>query len=350
MMLPDSKYIVKEIKSFGAGLGFNHIGIAPPTLSIWGDRFNYSIRQGFQGEMRYLERDADRRADLHNIFPEVKSVIVISQNYYPGKGRKDTLDNPSTGYIANYALNEEYHPLIESKLRDLLQHINKLTNGKVQGKIYVDTGPVSEKAFAVIAGLGWMGKHTLVVSQDAGSWLLLGVLLINIEFDFDEPVMDQCGNCTRCIEACPTRAIVAPYILDARRCISYLLGELKGPIPIEMRPLIGNRIFGCDDCQWACPWNSPSQVSDEMAFRPREDLTSPVLAGLMETDDDKFSRIFDKNPIKRIKRKKLLRNVAVAIGNSGDKRAIPVLEKLVKDPDTLIREHAEWALRQISGE
>ena len=313
-----SEYIVKEIKSFGLRLGFSHVGIAPANLSIWGDRFKDWLRQGLQGEMRYLERDSERRTDLRSVFPEVKSVIVVSMNYYPGKWHKDILDNPSRGYIANYALNEDYHSIIELKLRELLKHIDKLTDGKVQGKIYVDTGPVSEKGFAVMAGVGWMGKHTLLVSQDAGSWLLLGVLLINIELECDEPVTDQCGNCTKCIDACPTKAIVEPYKLDARRCISYLLGELKGPIPSEMQSLIGNRIFGCDDCQWACPWNKDVLVSDEAAFRPREDLASPLLSDLIEMDEERFSRMFNKSPLKRIKRKGLLRNISVALGNSGN--------------------------------
>ncbi len=349
-MLIDTKVLTREIKSFGAKLGFSHVGITPPRLSIWGERFRDGIRHGFAGEMWYLERDAERRIDPYVIFPEVKSIVVVSINYYPGKGHREGLDNPSAGYIANYALHEDYHPVIESRLRELLQYIDRLTQGRAQGKIYVDTGPVPEKAFAVMAGLGWMGKHTLLVSRDVGSWLLLGVLLLDMELDFDGPMMDQCGECTQCIEACPTKAIVAPYKLDAGRCISYLLGELKGPIPLEMRPLIGNRIFGCDDCQWACPWNRSAQISNETAFRPREDLASPLLADLMGMDEDKFSSMFNKSPIKRIKRKRFLRNVAVALGNSGDRRTIPVLEKRLKEPEPLVREHAEWALRQISGE
>lgn len=343
----DSKSLTHEIKSFGSRLGFNHVGIAPPDVSIWGKRFRGWLEQGFEGEMRFLARDIDRRTDPLSIFPDVKSMIVVSMNYFPGEGHRECLDHPSKGYIANYALNEDYHPMIESKLRELLQYIERLTDGRAHGKIYVDTGPVLEKAIAVMAGLGWMGKHSLLISHDSGSWLLLGMLLLDIEIDFERPMADHCGECVKCIEACPTKAIVAPYILDARRCISYLLGELKGPIPLEMRTLIGNRIFGCDDCQWVCPWNRVAQPSKEIAFRPKEDLISPLLTDLMEVDEDKFQSMFYNSPIKRIKRRRFLRNLAVALGNSGDRKAIPVLEKRLKEPDLLVKEHAGWAIERI---
>jgi len=315
--LTDIKPLISDIKNIGISLGFQHVGIASPDVSLWGNRFQEWLKNGFEGEMEFLARNPGKRSNPSHIFPEVKSVVVVSMNYYPGEHHRECLDNPKTGYIANYALNEDYHDVIKSKLREFLIQINAVTNGKAQGKIYVDTGPVLEKAFAVKSGIGWMGKNSLIISPDTGSWLLLGVILLDAELEFDEPLKDGCGECTQCIEACPTRAIVAPYIVDARRCISYLLGELKGAIPEEMKSLIGNRIFGCDDCQWACPWNNIARVSTEISFIPRKELTSPLLADLMEMGEDNFKKVFHDNPVLRIKWERFLRNVAVAVENQG---------------------------------
>lgn len=348
-MRVETHFVTGKIKSIGVTLGFNHVGVAPPDLSAWAERFRDWIEQGYEGEMQYMSRDVERRMNPHFLFPEVKSVVVVSMNYFPGGGRPECLAHPATGYIANYALNEDYHEVIRSRLEELLRHISRMTDGKAGGKIYVDTGPILEKPLAVMGGVGWMGKHSLLISPEAGSWLALGALLLDIDLDFDTPVPDRCWECTLCMEACPTKAIVAPHIVDARRCISYLLGELKGPVPVEMRNLIGNRIFGCDDCQWACPWNSTAQISGEAAFRPREELRSPPLIDLMEMDEEGFRKVFKNSPIKRIKRNRFLRNVAVALGNSGDRNAIPVLEKRLKDADPLVREHVEWALGQLTG-
>lgn len=343
----DVRTLSEEIKSFALPLGFSHIGITSPDLSVWADRFRCWIERGFAGEMGYMARDIERRTNLFSVFQDVKSVVVVSMNYFPGAGHRGCLDRPETGYISNYALNEDYHDIIRSKLEELLRHIGRITDGKARGRIFVDTGPLLEKPLAVMGGLGWTGKHSLLISPEAGSWLSLGVILLDVELGYDEPGDDQCGECTRCMDACPTKAIVAPYIVDARRCISYLLGELKGPIPVEMRSLIGNRIFGCDDCQWVCPWNNTAQISDEAAFRPREELISPLLIDLMPVDVEDFRRIFKDSPIRRIKRSRFLRNVAVALGNSGDRKAIPVLERGLKDTDPLIREHVDWALERI---
>lgn len=339
--------LTREIKLLGSKLGFSQVGIAPPDVSLWGERFLHWLDQGFEGEMRYMARSAARRTDPNALFPGVRSVVVVTMNYYPGEQHRECLQDPAAGYIANYALNTDYHPLIESKLAQLLQHIRSLTDDKVQGKIYVDTGPVLEKAFAVMAGMGWMGKHSLLISQDAGSWLLLGVLLLDTELDFDAPVSDQCGDCVACMKACPTQAILSPYMVDARRCISYLLGELKGAIPVEMRPLIGNRVFGCDDCQWACPYNKGVAASAEAVFAPKKELTFPRLIDLMEMGDGDFKGLFYNNPVMRIRRSRFLRNVAVALGNSGDQRAVPVLEKSLSDPDPMVREHVEWAINRL---
>jgi len=315
--LKDIKQLIRDIKSIGKSSGFRHVGIASPEVSLWGSRFQEWLKNGYEGEMAFLARNPEKQTNPSLVFPEVKSVVVVSMNYYPGGYRRECLDNPETGYIANYALNEDYHDIIKSRLREFLIQINAITNGNAQGKIYVDTGPVLEKAFAVKSGIGWMGKNSLIISPDAGSWLLLGVILLDTELEPDEPLEDRCGECTGCIDACPTGAIVAPYVVDARRCISYLLGELKGAIPEELKSMIGNRIFGCDDCQWACPWNNVATVSTETSFVPRKELTSPLLVDLMEMGEDDFRKTFHNNPVARIKWERFLRNVAVAVGNRG---------------------------------
>jgi len=315
--LKDIKQLIRDIKSIGKSSGFRHVGIASPEVSLWGSRFQEWLKNGYEGEMAFLARNPEKQTNPSLVFPEVKSVVVVSMNYYPGGYRRECLDNPETGYIANYALNEDYHDIIKSRLREFLIQINAITNGNAQGKIYVDTGPVLEKAFAVKSGIGWMGKNSLIISPDAGSWLLLGVILLDTELETDEPLEDRCGECTGCIDACPTGAIVAPYVVDARRCISYLLGELKGAIPEELKSMIGNRIFGCDDCQWACPWNNIATVSTETSFVPRKELTSPLLADLMEMGEDGFRKTFHNNPVARIKWERFLRNIAVAVGNQG---------------------------------
>ncbi len=307
--------LTRYVKNIGLSLGFQHVGIASPGLSSGAYRFLEWLKNGYEGEMTYLDRFPERRSNPLLVFPDVKSVVVVSMNYYPGAFHRECLDNPVTGYIANYALNEDYHYIIRSRLKELLIRINSHTGGKTGGKIYVDTGPVMEKAFAVKAGLGWMGKNSLIISPDEGSWLLLGIILLDTELEPDIPSADSCGECTMCIEACPTGAIVAPYVVDARRCISYLLGELKGAIPEELKSKTGNRIFGCDDCQWACPWNNMAEVSTESGFLPRKELTTPLLVDLMEMSKDKFRRTFKNNPVARIKWEGFLRNVAVAFGN-----------------------------------
>ena len=315
--MKDIKQLIRDIKSIGKSSGFRHVGIASPEVSLWGSRFQEWLKNGYEGEMAFLARNPEKQTNPSLVFPEVKSVVVVSMNYYPGGYRRECLDNPETGYIANYALNEDYHNIIKSRLREFLIQINAITNGNAQGKIYVDTGPVLEKAFAVKSGIGWMGKNSLIISPDAGSWLLLGVILLDTELEPDEPLEDRCGECTGCIDACPTGAIVAPYVVDARRCISYLLGELKGAIPEELKSMIGNRIFGCDDCQWACPWNNVVTVSTETNFVPRKELTSPLLVDLMEMGEDGFRKTFHNNPVARIKWERFLRNAAVAVGNRG---------------------------------
>ncbi len=315
--MTDIKPLTSDIKNIGISLGFRHVGIASPDVSLWTSRFQDWLKNGFEGEMTFLGRYPERRTNPSLVLPEVKSVVVVSMNYYPGEYHRECLGDPETGYIANYALNEDYHHVMKAKLSEFLIKIQTLSDSKINGKIYVDTGPVLEKTLAVNAGIGWMGKNSLIISPDAGSWLLLGVILLDTELETDEPLEDRCGECTSCIDACPTGAIVAPYVVDARRCISYLLGELKGAIPEELKSMIGNRIFGCDDCQWACPWNNIARASTETCFVPRKELTSPLLVDLMEMGEDGFKKTFHNNPVARIKWDRFLRNIAVAVGNEG---------------------------------
>lgn len=313
--MTDIRALTRDIKKTGFNYGFRHIGISTPDVSVLGSRFEDWLKNGFEGEMTFLGRNPERRLNPSLVFPDVRSVVVVSMNYYPGETHRDCLGNPEAGYIANYALNEDYHHVIKTRLNEFLSEIRTLSDNKVNGKIFVDTGPVLEKGLAVSAGIGWMGKNSLVISPDAGSWLLLGVILLDTELAADEPLGDRCGECTKCIDACPTGAIVAPYVVDARRCISYLLGELKGAIPEELKSLIGNRIFGCDDCQWACPWNNMAEVSAEQGFLPRKELTSPLLADLMKVGEDEFRKTFHNNPVARIKWEGFLRNVSAAAEN-----------------------------------
>lgn len=315
--LTDIKALTRDIKKIGFKYGFRHIGISSPDISLWGTRFEEWLKNGYEGEMKFLSRGPEGRLNPSLVFPDVKSVLVVSTNYYPGEAHRDCLYNPETGYIANYALNEDYHTVIKTRLIEFLNQIQSISDSKINGKIFVDTGPVLEKGFAVSAGIGWMGKNSLVISPDAGSWLLLGVILLDTGLEHNEPLEDRCGECTKCIDACPTGAIVAPYVVDARRCISYLLGELKGAIPEGLKSMTGNRIFGCDDCQWACPWNNVARVTTESSFIPRKELTSPLLVDLMEMGEERFRRVFRDNPILRIKWERFMRNVAVAAGNRG---------------------------------
>jgi epoxyqueuosine reductase len=290
--------------------------------------------------MSWLERNKARRMDPQQVLPGARSVIVLGMNYWQGQQNP----KPHAGRIARYAWGDDYHDLIEQRLRTLDQWL--ATQGGAQ-KCYVDTGPVLERDFAALAGAGWHGKSTMLISQQLGTWFFLAEILTTLDLPADEPARDHCGSCTRCITACPTGAIDAPHHLDARRCISYLTIELKGSIPVEFRPLIGDRIYGCDDCLTACPWNRFARASRETAFAARE-ASRMTLVELLALGDDQFRSLFRNSPIKRIKRRALLRNVCVALGNTGAPEDLPALKRAAHDPEPLIREHAEWAIARIA--
>ncbi len=328
-------------------LGFDEVGVASPQDVSSASRFQEWLDLGYQGEMGYMRRNSEKRIDLNKVLPGVRSVVCLRSNYFPRRKSLDYLKNKEEGDISIYALNEDYHDVILPRLKELEELVLEEFPGS-KSKVYVDTGPVLEKPLAQKAGLGWIGKHTNLVTEGIGSWYFLSEILLDVELPFSQGAVDRCGTCRDCIDICPTQAIVAPYVLDSRKCISYLNIELKGVIPIEFRKAIGNRIYGCDDCQIVCPWNSFASVTYEKAYLEKTDTNR--LIDLMQLDDEGFRNRFRKSPIKRLKRKRFLRNVAVALGNSENRKAATVLEQALTDKEPLIRSHSLWALGEILGQ
>jgi epoxyqueuosine reductase len=319
-------------------LGFDDCRVAPALPATHRELFEQWIAEGKYGDMAWMARNVERRTDPRVVLPGARSVIVLAMNYYQGSG-------PENDYrIARYAWNDDYHDLIEKKLRELDAFL--ISHGGTQ-KPYVDTGPVLERDFASEAGLGWGGKSTMQIHRHLGTWFFLADILTTLDLPADTPAKDMCGKCTRCIDACPTQAITAPRRMDARRCISYLTIESKGSIPHEFRHAIGDRIYGCDACLDACPWNRHAQESREATFQARETVFSKSLRDFLALTEDEFRALFAKSPIKRIKRPAFLRNVCVALGNVGLPDDLPALETAAADPDPLIAEHAAWAIAEI---
>lgn len=292
-----------------------------------------------------MERTRDRRADPRALWPEVKRVAVFGLNYGPDENPLALLARKERGAISVYARGDDYHDLVKGKLKRIAQWLVAETRSEL--KVFVDTAPVMEKPLAEAAGLGWQGKHTNLVSRAHGSWLFLGVLFTNLELPVDVAEADHCGSCRACLDICPTNAFPAPYRLDARRCVSYLTIEHKGPIPRELRPPIGNRIYGCDDCLAVCPWNKFARAGREAKLAAREENRSPELRELVRLDDAGFRIRFAKSPIKRTGRNRFLRNVLIAIGNSGDRSLASEAERLLDDPSPLVRGAAVWALSRL---
>lgn len=320
-------------------LGFSDCRMAPAGIATHADRYREWVADETYGDMQWMARNVDRRLDPREVLPGCKSLVTLALNYFPGK------DQPRFDYrIARYSWNEDYHDIIEGKLADLDLHMQQL--GGTQ-RYYVDTGPVLERDFASDAGLGWNGKSTVQIHRRLGAWFFLAEILTTLHLEPDQPSPDHCGKCTACITACPTQAITAPRKMDARRCISYLTIEHKGSIPLELRPLIGDRIYGCDDCLAVCPWNRFAKTASETRFHARESIFRHSLRDFLTFDDDLFRATFAKSPIKRIKRPAFLRNVCVALGNTGTRDDIPTLQKAAADPHSLIAEHAAWAVKEI---
>jgi epoxyqueuosine reductase len=382
--------VKSELIALAESLGFDLCRIAPATTPPHAAEFRAWLADGRSGEMAWLERNAARRTDPEQVLPGARSVIVFAMNYWqpppqshPERSEAESKDpvtgfatsseipqDPSTalrsavaplrfaqddwaekatlsaphGRIARYAWGDDYHDVIEKKLCVL---DDWLTARGGRQRHYVDTGPVLERDFAALAGAGWHGKSTMLIHPKLGTWFFLAEILTTLDFEPDTPMRDHCGRCTRCIDACPTGAITAPHQLDARRCVSYLTIELKGAIPLEFRPLIGDRIYGCDDCLAACPWNRFAQAGRETAFAAREFVHGWTLRDFLALDDEGFRALFCKSPIKRIKRRGFLRNVCVALGNVGTREDLPALRLAAKDAEPLIAEHAAWAIEQI---
>jgi len=333
----------RQLASFAREIGFDSCRITACGSAPHGEAFRNWLNEGGHGEMSYMEHGEKKRCDPQMILPDARSMVVLALNYFHGDPQAG--DTPAaTGRIARYAWGDDYHGLIESKLDKIDEFLREFGG---QQKCYVDTGPVLERDHAAQAGIGWHGKSTMLIDERLGTWFFLAEVLTTLALPPDKPVPDRCGTCERCIKACPTGAITAPHRLDARRCISYLTIELKGSIPLELRPLIGDRIFGCDDCLDACPWNRFAQVSREAAFSARPATVGMPLRDYLSLSDDEFRALFRNSPIKRIKRRGFLRNVCVALGNIGDSSDLAALERATADSEWLIAEHAKWAIQQI---
>ncbi|GGA79834.1 epoxyqueuosine reductase [Brucella endophytica] len=338
------RFLIDEAKA----AGFDAVAFTTPgAIGQAGERLRQYVAEGNHGSMAWMEETLERRGDPRVLWPEVRSIMMLAMNYGPENDPRAVLQEKDRAAISVYAQNRDYHDIIKGKLKHIASRFAARAGSDV--KVFVDTAPVMEKPLAAAAGLGWQGKHTNLVSRAFGSWLFLGSIFTTAEIPPDEPERDHCGSCRACLDACPTDAFSAPYRLDARRCISYLTIENKGPIPPEFRKAIGNRIYGCDDCLAVCPWNKFAQAASEMKLKARDDLKAPRLAELLVLDDPAFRALFSGSPVKRIGRDRFIRNVLIAAGNSQDAGLSPLVEPLLSDPSPLVRGAAVWALGQLAA-
>jgi epoxyqueuosine reductase len=342
------------IKKAASDAGFDLSGIAPvqdfPDLTY----FPEWIAAGRAGEMKYLESRNDagelRRASLKSVFPWARSVVVCAVNYNTNHPYSTEVSDSTRGWISRYAWSrEDYHDSVLRRLTELEAKLKEICGDgtPIETRSYVDTGPVVERVYAKYAGIGWLGKNTCLINQKIGSWLFLGVIVTSLELTPDLPTPDRCGTCTRCIDACPTQALIAPYELDSNRCIAYLTIEKRGTISEELREGMGHQVFGCDICQDVCPWNRKAPSTDQPEFQPREGLVNPALAWLAEISEEQFREKFRGSPVKRTKRSGLRRNALIAIGNSRDDTFMPIVERASRDPDPVISGAADWAKKQL---
>lgn len=342
----DLQQLALDIKQWGLSLGFQQVGICDTDLSAEEPTLQAWLDKQYHGEMAWMERHGMMRARPHELQPGTLRVISVRMNYLPAKAAfASTLKNPQLGYVSRYALGRDYHKVLRNRLKKLGEMIRERCES-LNFRPFVDSAPLLERPLAEKAGLGWTGKHSLILNREAGSWFFLGELLIDLPLPTDEPQPENCGRCVACITTCPTGAIVEPYVVDARRCISYLTIELEGAIPEEYRPLIGNRIYGCDDCQLICPWNRFGQLTDEDDFSPRAVLHAPPLVELFAWDEARFLKVTEGSAIRRIGHLRWLRNVAVALGNAPwhDDHYAVLASRLGEN--AMLDEHIHWAMAQ----
>ncbi|MGE4011568.1 MAG: tRNA epoxyqueuosine(34) reductase QueG [Alphaproteobacteria bacterium] len=338
--------IADTIRRYALGLGFDAVGFAAAAAPVaWAERLGAFLAAGHHGDMGWMQAKAERRADPKALWPAAKSVVVVGLNYSPPGDPLYLIDKQERANISVYARGADYHDVVKQRLKSLGRFMVECFGADV--KVFVDTAPVMEKPLAQEAGIGWQGKHTNLVSREFGSWLFLGAVYTTLDLSPNPAELDYCGSCRSCIDACPTNAFPAPYKLDARRCISYLTIEHKSHIPLEFRRAIGNRVYGCDDCLAACPWNKFARKSRDAAFLPRVELTAPRLADFVKLDDECFRRVFAQSPIKRVGRDRFVRNVLIGLGNGGDPAMRKLIEPLLRDGSPLVRAMAVWALRQL---
>jgi len=343
----DHGALARRIKSWGHALGFQQVGITDTDLGLAELRHTAWLRQRRHGEMDYMARHGTKRSRPAELVPGTLRVISARMDYLPeAKERiRTVLDNPAIAFVSRYALGRDYHKVLRHRLQQLVEHIRDAV-GTGHYRVFVDSAPVLEKPLAEKAGLGWIGKHTNLVATRSGSWFFLGEIYTDLPLPVDAPASNHCGTCRACLDVCPTRAILAPYALDARRCISYLTIEHKGPIPIVLRPLIGNRIYGCDDCQLICPWNRFDRPTTESDFAPRQGLDCASLTDLFSWCESEFASRTQGSAIRRIGHRAWLRNLAVALGNGSSSTAVTAaLHARLDHPDALVREHVAWALQ-----
>jgi epoxyqueuosine reductase len=355
--MPSVPELAAAVKHFALAAGFDVCGIAPVAGLGELQHFPAWIASGRHGEMKYMESRDDsgvlKRSSLRTVAPWARSVIVCAINYNTAQTYSTQAADPTRGWISRYAWSrEDYHDAVLHRLRQVesrLRETQTPDDPELITRCYVDTGPIVERVYARYAGVGWIGKNTCILNQKLGSWLFLGVILTSLELTPDLPAPDRCGTCTRCIEACPTDAFPSPYQLDSNRCISYLTIEKRGEIPADLREGMGRHVFGCDICQDVCPWNRRAPATVLPEFQPREGLVNPALAWLAEMTQEAFRQTFRGSPVRRAKHNGLRRNAALAMGNSGDRRFLPVLQKLANDEDELVATHARWAMHKIEG-
>jgi epoxyqueuosine reductase len=345
--------LAADIKTWGQQLGFQQVAITDTDLGEYKQHLANWLARGFHGEMHYMTQNQEKRTDPQQLVTGTQRIIVVRMDYLPQDPKViKLLKNPHKAYIARYALGRDYHRLIRQRLKQLGKRLQDQVENNIGWRPFVDSAPVLEKALATKAGLGWLGKNTLVLNDKAGSWFFLGALFTNLPLSIDQPVPAKCGNCSACLTICPTQAIVAPYQLDARRCISYLTIEAKGPIPLALRPAVGNRIFGCDDCQLICPWNRFAKASQEEDFKPRHGLDDADLLALFNWSEAAFDQRTQGSAIRRTGYQGWLRNLAVALGNAPANRAIIkalTAKKAQLSHWPMVLEHIDWAIQQQQG-